>query len=241
MSVQLSPTPVFKAFDNNGAPLFGGQLFTYAAGTTTPQATFTDSTGVTQNTNPIVLNPRGECNLWLTASAAYKLQLQDSFGNIIWTVDNITVSPQPQLITAVKLVNTSITNNATPAFDPELQFALPNAGTYRYSADLYFTAGGSGATPGLKLGVSSTISVITNNHPWNYYGFMGNAAVANGGPQIGTATNLSLDTSGDSLSLQGSFTIATPGRMGIIWCQQNSSANATTVLAGSSLTAIQVG
>lgn len=97
MSVQLGPAPVFKAFDNNGAPLFGGQLFTYAAGTTTPLATFTDSTGVTQNTNPIVLNARGECNLWLTASAAYKLQLQDSFGNIIWTVDNVTVSVYSQL------------------------------------------------------------------------------------------------------------------------------------------------
>lgn len=93
MSFQLSPTPVFKAFDNNGEPLFAGQLFTYAAGTTTPLATFTDSTGGTQNTNPIVLNPRGECNLWLTASVAYKLQLQDSFGNVIWTVDNVTANP----------------------------------------------------------------------------------------------------------------------------------------------------
>lgn len=88
MSVQLAPLAVAKFFDNNGEPLFNGQLFTYAAGTTTPLATFTDSTGGTQNTNPVILNPRGECNLWLS-SVAYKLQLQDSFGNIIWTVDNV--------------------------------------------------------------------------------------------------------------------------------------------------------
>jgi parallel beta-helix repeat protein len=88
MTAQLSPTPVQKFFDNNGFPLFNGQLFTYAAGTTTPQATYVDSTQTTQNTNPIILNARGECNLWLDPTKSYKLVLQDFFGNTIWTVDN---------------------------------------------------------------------------------------------------------------------------------------------------------
>lgn len=89
MTAQLSPTPVFRAQDNNNRPLFGGQLFTYAAGTTTPQATYVDSTQTTQNTNPVILNSRGECNLWLDPTLSYKFILEDSSGNQIWSVDNI--------------------------------------------------------------------------------------------------------------------------------------------------------
>jgi hypothetical protein len=89
MTAQLSPPPVFRAWDNLGFPLVGGKLFTYAAGTTTPQATYTDSTQTTQNTNPIVLNFRGEAFVWLNPLLSYKFVLQDFFGNLIWTVDNI--------------------------------------------------------------------------------------------------------------------------------------------------------
>lgn len=91
MTAQLAPSPIFKGFDNNGFPLALGKLFTYAAGTTTPQATYVDSTQTTQNQNPVILNFRGECPLWLNPLLAYKFLLTDAFGNIIpgWPVDNI--------------------------------------------------------------------------------------------------------------------------------------------------------
>lgn len=93
MTAQLAPVAVAKFFTNDGFPLSFGQLFTYAAGTTTPQATYIDSTQTTQNTNPIQLNFRGECNLWLDPTKSYKFLLQDLFGNTIpgWPVDNITI------------------------------------------------------------------------------------------------------------------------------------------------------
>lgn len=85
----LSPPPVFRGFDNNGNPLVGGFLYTYAAGTSTPVASYTDSTASTPNTNPVVLNSRGECNLWLLPNQSYKLALTDSQANPIWTVDQV--------------------------------------------------------------------------------------------------------------------------------------------------------
>jgi len=87
----LSPTPKLQFFDLNGAPLSGGLLYTYTAGTTTPLATYTDSTGVSANTNPIVLDSRGEANVWLSG-AIYKFALYTSASVLIWTVDNINGS-----------------------------------------------------------------------------------------------------------------------------------------------------
>lgn len=93
MTAQLAPRANQKFWDNNGLPLAFGQLFTYQAGTTTPQATYVDSTQTTQNTNPVQLNFRGECNLWLDPTKSYKFLLQDVLGNTIpgWPVDNITI------------------------------------------------------------------------------------------------------------------------------------------------------
>ena len=72
-----------------GVPLSGGKVYTYAAGTTTPQATYTDYTGATPNANPIILNSRGEAAIWL-GSASYKFTLTDANDVEIWTVDYIS-------------------------------------------------------------------------------------------------------------------------------------------------------
>jgi len=90
-TTSLSPTPKLQFFDLNGAPLSGGLLYTYAAGTTTPLASYTDSTGLIANTNPIVLDSRGEANVWLSG-AIYKFALYTSVSVLIWTVDNINGS-----------------------------------------------------------------------------------------------------------------------------------------------------
>jgi len=90
-TTSLAPTPKLQFFDANGAPLAGGLLYTYEAGTTTPLATYTDSTGVSANTNPIVLDSRGEANVWL-GTESYKLALYTSASVLIWTVDNISTN-----------------------------------------------------------------------------------------------------------------------------------------------------
>jgi microcystin-dependent protein len=84
----VTPTAKAQFIDAAGIPLAGGFLYTYEAGTTTPQATYTDSTAATANSNPIVLDSRGEANIWLS-SANYKFKLTNAEGTEIWTVDNI--------------------------------------------------------------------------------------------------------------------------------------------------------
>jgi microcystin-dependent protein len=110
----LAPQPVQQYTDNNGVLLVGGQLFVYAAGTTTKQAAFTDASGATALPDPIVLNVRGEvapsatgtsCGLWLDPTLAYKLVLApandtDPPTNPFWTIDNL-VSPQSAILAAL--------------------------------------------------------------------------------------------------------------------------------------------
>ena len=89
MSVtQLMPIPVQTFVDGNGNVLAGGLLYSYQAGTTTPQSTYTDNTGSVANANPVVLNSAGPAQVWLSA-LAYKLVLKNSSGTTIWTVDNV--------------------------------------------------------------------------------------------------------------------------------------------------------
>lgn len=96
MSVSLSPYAGAGAqfFDNNGNPLAGGLIYTYAAGTTTPAATYTTYTGGTANTNPIVLDSAGRtpAQIWLTEGSSYKFVLQTALGVTIKTDDNIFAS-----------------------------------------------------------------------------------------------------------------------------------------------------
>jgi hypothetical protein len=88
MGATLSPVPVQQFFDDNGTPLAGGKLYSFAAGTDTPIDTYTDYTGNTAHTNPIVLDSAGRAEVWL-GPVAYKLSLTDSVDAPVWTVDHI--------------------------------------------------------------------------------------------------------------------------------------------------------
>lgn len=123
MAVFLSPVGGVAAqfFDNNGAPLTGGKLYTYAAGTTTPVATYTNSTGATAHTNPIILDSAGRVpsgEIWLTANTAYKFIIRTSADVLIGTYDNIFGAGADTLVIVNATGNGSQTTfalGATPA------------------------------------------------------------------------------------------------------------------------------
>ena len=83
MAVFLSPVGGVAAqfFTNTGSVLTGGKLYTYAAGTTTPQVSYTTNAGNVARTNPIILDAAGRVaeggEIWIT-SAQYKFVLTDS-------------------------------------------------------------------------------------------------------------------------------------------------------------------
>jgi len=87
---RISPVPRLQFFDDNGDPLVGGKLYTYAAGTETPLATYTDAGGGTPHTNPIILDSRGEVSLWL-GNSLYDFVLHTTDDVPVYTEENIGV------------------------------------------------------------------------------------------------------------------------------------------------------
>jgi hypothetical protein len=151
MAVNLSPIGNgFQFFDNNGAPLNAGKIYTYQAGSSTPLATYTTSSGLTANANPIILGTSGRPpnDIWLTEGFFYKFILKDSADVTIQTYDNlygiIGATPPP----------------ATP---------IPAGGIFLWSGSIgsipagYVLCNGSNGTPDLRdrfiVGAGSTYAV----------------------------------------------------------------------------------
>jgi hypothetical protein len=81
-----------QLFDNNGIPLSGGKLFTYEAGTNTPLASYTSSSGSVAHANPIILDSAGRVpggEIWLDYSELYKFVVKTSTDITIATYDNV--------------------------------------------------------------------------------------------------------------------------------------------------------
>src|SRR4051812_43599865 len=88
----ICPNPRFHASQDDGTPAVGWKVSSFAAGTTTPLATFADQTGDTQNANPVILDGNGEASIWLDANSAYKIVLSDDLDAVQWTLDGINTA-----------------------------------------------------------------------------------------------------------------------------------------------------
>lgn len=79
---QLVPAGKQQFVDINGKPLVGGQVFFYQVGTNTAKSTYQDINLTILNTNPVILDARGQASIY--GSGNYRQVLQDSVGNLIW-------------------------------------------------------------------------------------------------------------------------------------------------------------
>jgi hypothetical protein len=79
--------------DAAGVPVASGKLYSFVAGTTTPQPTYSDPDVAAEhaNTNPIVLTAAGESatSIYLLATG-YKFRLDDAQNVTLWTVDMVS-------------------------------------------------------------------------------------------------------------------------------------------------------
>jgi hypothetical protein len=108
-AANLPPDLKFCRSDSNGDPLSGGLLYTYQAGTTTPQATYTDSTEGTPNANPVVLDAAGCASVWLDPDLSYKFILQNSDAVTQWTTDGVAGLLAPDAVITTSIADDAVT------------------------------------------------------------------------------------------------------------------------------------
>lgn len=75
--------------DINGKPLVGGTVTFYEPGTLVLKDSWQDSTQTILNTNPIILDSRGQAIIY--GYGIYRQRVKDSLGNLIW--DELTAAP----------------------------------------------------------------------------------------------------------------------------------------------------
>lgn len=177
MAAQLIPALVFQGTTGSGAPLVAGQLFSYAAGTTTPQATYVDSTQTTPNTNPVILNSLGQANVWLNPTLAYKFVLQDSAGNVQYTVDNILGAVSaPNVVIGPPAAGTSLRVNGS----------LDGATALVVAQTVPSIQPTAAITAGTTAGQSKGLLISAGTNAADYVLRVSNAALANLGNWDGT-------------------------------------------------------
>jgi hypothetical protein len=80
--MQLLQNGKQQFIDQNGAPLANGSVYFYAPGTTNPMPTYQDPTGAAANTNPVLLDSRGQAVIW--GHGTFRQVVKDAAGVTIW-------------------------------------------------------------------------------------------------------------------------------------------------------------
>lgn len=131
--------------DANGAPLTGGLIYTYLAGTSTPATTYTTREGTANNTNPIVLDAAGRtpAEIWLDGGVLYKFVLKSSTYVQIGSYDDIpAINDTTSISNLITVAGTNtLTGLATPALGgyatgAQFSFIAQNTNTAAVTIDI---------------------------------------------------------------------------------------------------------
>lgn len=131
----------------NGIPATGAKVFTYVAGSSTKQTTYTDEAGLVAQANPIILNSRGEPNspIWLTEGLSYKFVFAPSTDTDPPTSPIRTIDDIEGINDSSTTVDQWVQSGLTPTFVSATQFTLPGDQTSAFHVNrrlkLLVTAG----------------------------------------------------------------------------------------------------
>lgn len=161
-AASLSPSPNLQFFDASSGqslPCVGCTVSTFAAGTSTPLRTYTDSTATSQNGVIITLDSNGytTSGIWI-GGACYKYVLKNAASATVWTQDHIC--DNAQLLKA--LLSTTGGANSV-GFEPTGGGLATTVGAVLNSAFLY-DLGFSSATAACA---SAKTIAVTQQALWN--------------------------------------------------------------------------
>jgi len=161
----LAPSARQRIFSAAGGISSGAKLNTYAAGSTTPLATYSDSALTIANTNPVVADASGLFGPVYLLPQSYKFTVTDALDLLLWEQDDVYDVGELQAWTQTKFCTTQF-NAVTSTTGATLTnivgltgFVLGVAGIYQFDINI---SGVSTANCGLKLGFGLTTATLTN-------------------------------------------------------------------------------
>lgn len=113
----ILPNGKTQFVDQNGKPLANGTVTFYAPGTTTKQDTWQDQAQTQVNTNPVVLDSRGQATIW--GSGSYRQVVADKNAVVIW--DQVVTEPGSQLSAPGGSLNVGFQQRGTGATSRTVQ------------------------------------------------------------------------------------------------------------------------
>jgi hypothetical protein len=160
MAYFLAPIFNDQQVDSNGAPLSGGSIYTYLAGTSSAYPTYTDNTGLTPQANPIVLNSLGlpSSPIWLTGGISYKFTIRDALGVLQRTIDNIS-----GINDANVSVSQWVTFGAAPTYISATSFSVAGdqTGTFQVARRIQATVTAGVVYGTITAAAFSTVTTVT--------------------------------------------------------------------------------
>jgi hypothetical protein len=214
VTASLVPNAKQQFVDINGNPLVGGTVEFYLPMTLTPKNTWQDSAQTILNTNPVVLDSRGQAIIYGTG--AYRQILRDADGNLIWDQEingfqESVFGPQ-QVIAAATVTDlgsassnnilisgtTTINNFGTSAAlaNPIYFIQFNNALTLTYNATSMVLPGGGNI---IVVAGDSALVEVTNAAAgyWRMIAYFPSSVSG----AFGTAANFNIGTSGGTVPL----------------------------------------
>lgn len=174
----ICPYPRFRVINTDGTPLNGGKIYTYETGTSNDKATYTDDTEGSANANPVILDSRGEADIWLLTDGEYRFVIKNSSDTTLFTIDNIIGIFEPSgtdyeshnIQTSggfeIRDNNNKTLIELVPNSTPVNYFDLRNKAT---SNDVVIQAAGDDTNIDLHVTIPGTGDVIElNNNTFNF-------------------------------------------------------------------------
>jgi hypothetical protein len=155
----LSPIGNEVQTDTGGAPLVGGHICTYLAGTTTPATTYTTSAAAVQQATEIELNAQGlpDNPIWIGAGVALKFIVKDALDVPIRTIDNVLGVNDPSAVATDQW----ITYTGTPTYLSATTFSVAGDLTGTFLAGRRLKTSNSGGTVYSTISSSSFAASVT--------------------------------------------------------------------------------
>jgi hypothetical protein len=123
--IGLCPLMKLQLFDDDGTPLNGGKVYFFEPGTATPKDTYTTQAGDVANAHPVVLDARGEADVFL--NGLYDVTVDRSDDTQVDTHDNVSMQPS-----TVTVLSEWWSKGDTPTYVSAASFTIPSDETADY-------------------------------------------------------------------------------------------------------------